>query len=54
MVELHDCFSANELIYDVLDLCEEGKAGEFIGKGDNAYGESCCEPFRMFDQQGSI
>ena len=28
VVELHDCFSANELItYESLGLCEEGKAG---------------------------
>ena len=28
VVELHDCFSANELItYEALGLCEEGKAG---------------------------
>ena len=39
VVELHDCFSANELItYEALGLCAEGKAGEFIDKGDNTYG----------------
>jgi sterol carrier protein 2 len=39
VVELHDCFSANELItYEALGLCEEGKAGEFIDRGDNTYG----------------
>ncbi|CAD8057401.1 unnamed protein product [Paramecium sonneborni] len=39
VVELHDCFSANELItYEALGLCEVGKAGEFIDKGDNTYG----------------
>ena len=39
VVELHDCFSANELItYEALGLCGEGKAGEFIDKGDNTYG----------------
>ena len=28
VVELHDCFSANELLtYEGLQLCEEGKAG---------------------------
>ena len=33
VVELHDCFSANELItYEALGLCPEGKAGEFIDK----------------------
>jgi sterol carrier protein 2 len=39
VVELHDCFSANELItYEALGLCGEGKAGEFIDRGDNTYG----------------
>lgn len=39
VVELHDCFSANELItYEALGLCEPGKAGEFIDRGDNTYG----------------
>jgi sterol carrier protein 2 len=39
VVELHDCFSANELVtYEGLHLCPEGKAGEFIDKGDNTYG----------------
>lgn len=39
VVELHDCFSANELItYEALGLCEEGKAGQFIDNGDNTYG----------------
>jgi hypothetical protein len=38
-VELHDCFSANELItYEALGLCPEGKAGEMIDRGDNTYG----------------
>jgi len=39
VIELHDCFSANELItYEALGLCEIGKAGEFIDRGDNTYG----------------
>ena len=39
VVELHDCFSANELVtYEALQLCEEGKAGEFIDSGNNTYG----------------
>ena len=39
VVELHDCFSANELItYEALGLCPEGKAKDFIDKGDNTYG----------------
>jgi acetyl-CoA acetyltransferase len=39
VVELHDCFSANELItYEALGLCPEGKAGEFIDSGAQTYG----------------
>ncbi|XP_037537977.1 sterol carrier protein 2 [Nematolebias whitei] len=39
VIELHDCFSANELItYEALGLCEEGKAAELIDRGDNTYG----------------
>ena len=39
VVELHDCFSANELItYEALGLCPEGKAAEMIDNGDNTYG----------------
>ncbi|XP_031567987.1 non-specific lipid-transfer protein-like [Actinia tenebrosa] len=39
VVELHDCFSTNELLtYEALGLCDEGKAGEFIDRGDNTYG----------------
>jgi acetyl-CoA acetyltransferase len=39
VVELHDCFSANELItYEALGLCGEGEAGSFISKGENTYG----------------
>lgn len=39
VVELHDCFSANELItYEALGLCAPGKAGEMIDRGDNTYG----------------
>jgi len=38
-VELHDCFASNELLtYEALGLCGEGKAGEFVDKGDNTYG----------------
>ena len=41
MVELHDCFSANELItYEALGLCPVGKAGEFIDSGNNTFGGS--------------
>jgi len=39
VVELHDCFSANELItYEALGLCAEGKAGELVDSGNNTYG----------------
>jgi sterol carrier protein 2 len=39
VVELHDCFSCNELItYEGLGLCEEGKAGEFIDSEAQTYG----------------
>jgi sterol carrier protein 2 len=39
VVELHDCFSANELIsYESLGLCEIGSAKKFIENGDNTYG----------------
>ncbi|KRT79120.1 hypothetical protein AMK59_8617, partial [Oryctes borbonicus] len=39
VVELHDCFSCNELItYEALGLCSPGKAGELIDRGDNTYG----------------
>lgn len=39
VVELHDCFTANELLtYEGLGLCAEGGAEDFIWKGDNTYG----------------
>merc|ERR1712072_1600145 len=39
VVELHDCFSANELItYEALGLCKEGEAGAYVDRGDNDYG----------------
>lgn len=39
VVELHDCFSSNELItYEALGLCPEGGAADFIDRGDNTYG----------------
>nr|QDP42312.1 sterol carrier protein [Ectropis grisescens] len=39
VVELHDCFAANELItYEGLQLCGEGEAGKFVDAGDNTYG----------------
>ena len=39
VVELHDCFTANELItYEALGLTPEGTAEQFILDGDNTYG----------------
>jgi acetyl-CoA acetyltransferase len=39
VVELHDCFTTNELIsYEALGLAEEGTAEQFIEDGDNTYG----------------
>ncbi|KAK3065546.1 hypothetical protein LTS18_000023 [Coniosporium uncinatum] len=37
--ELHDCFSANEMVtIDALGLCESGKAHEMVRNGDITYG----------------
>ncbi|MCY1008301.1 lipid-transfer protein [Nannocystis pusilla] len=39
VVELHDCFTANELLtYEALGLCPEGGAEKFVWDGDNTYG----------------
>jgi sterol carrier protein 2 len=39
VVELHDCFTPNEVIsYEALGLCPEGGATKFIDDGDNTYG----------------
>jgi len=39
VVELHDCFTANELLtYEAIGLCGEGEAEKFIWAGDNTYG----------------
>jgi acetyl-CoA acetyltransferase len=39
VVELHDCFTSNEIIsYEALGLCPEGGAEKFIRDGDNTYG----------------
>jgi sterol carrier protein 2 len=39
VVELHDCFSTNELLsYEALGLCPEGKGGEFVDSEANTYG----------------
>lgn len=40
--ELHDCFSANEMIViDALGLSEPGKGHEMVQKGDITYGGHC-------------
>ncbi|MCP5058638.1 MAG: lipid-transfer protein [bacterium] len=39
VVELHDCFSCNEMItYEGLGLCPEGKGGGFVDEGAQTYG----------------
>ncbi|MEV5409997.1 lipid-transfer protein [Thermopolyspora sp. NPDC052614] len=39
VVELHDCFSTNELIsYEALGLTPEGEGEKFVADGDNTYG----------------
>jgi acetyl-CoA acetyltransferase len=39
VVELHDCFTANELLtYEAIGLTPEGTAEKFIEDGDNTYG----------------
>jgi acetyl-CoA acyltransferase len=39
VIELHDCFSANELLlYEALGLCSEGEAAKLIDGGDTTYG----------------
>jgi acetyl-CoA acetyltransferase len=39
VVELHDCFSTNELVtYDALRLCATGEAGVWADSGANDYG----------------
>ena len=39
VIELHDCFSANELVtYEGLGLCPQGKGGELIDSGAVTYG----------------
>ncbi len=39
VVELHDCFTTNELLsYEALRLTPEGTAEKFILEGDNTYG----------------
>jgi sterol carrier protein 2 len=39
VVELHDCFTTNEVVtYEGLGLCEEGGATAFVDAADNTYG----------------
>ncbi|KAF8624860.1 hypothetical protein AX15_005739 [Amanita polypyramis BW_CC] len=39
VIELHDCFAANELItYPALGLCPPGEAHKLVDRGDNTYG----------------
>lgn len=39
VIELHDCFSVNELLtYEALGLCPEGQGGALVDRGDNTYG----------------
>lgn len=39
VVELHDCFTANEILtYEALGLCKEGEAEKMIEEGNNTYG----------------
>ena len=39
VIELHDCFSTNELLtYEALGLCLPGKAIEMVKNNDNTYG----------------
>lgn len=39
LVELHDCFTTNEVItYEGLGLCDEGQAEQFINDKKNTYG----------------
>ena len=39
VLELHDCFTANELItYEALGLCPEGEGEQFVWDEDNTYG----------------
>ena len=40
--ELHDCFSANEMItLEALGLADTGKAHEMVRNGDITYGGRC-------------
>jgi acetyl-CoA acetyltransferase len=39
VIELHDCFSTNELLtYEALGLCAEGEGHHLVDAGDTTYG----------------
>jgi sterol carrier protein 2 len=39
VIELHSCFSANELLlYDALGLCAPGRAQDLVDRKNNTYG----------------
>jgi acetyl-CoA acyltransferase len=39
VIELHDCFSTNELLtYEALGLCPEGEGGKLVDANDTTYG----------------
>jgi acetyl-CoA acyltransferase len=39
VIELHDCFSINELLtYEALGLCAEGEGGKLVDNGETTYG----------------
>ena len=39
VIELHDCFSTNELLtYEALGLCGEGEGGKLVDNDDTTYG----------------
>jgi acetyl-CoA acetyltransferase len=39
VIELHDCFSTNELLtYEALGLCAEGEGGKLVDANDTTYG----------------
>ena len=39
VIELHDCFSTNELItYEALGLCADGEGGKLVDNHDTTYG----------------
>jgi acetyl-CoA acetyltransferase len=47
VIELHDCFSANEIFtYEALGLCAEGDGGRYVESGATTYGGSgpVCNP----------